>query len=70
MSQFRDALIQAAHLIADAFERDAAMREAAPDHAKPTRRAPSRRPPQVNAPVSDIDAARAERQLRKAGILR
>lgn len=67
MSAIREALVQAALLIADAIERDST----APSPASTKRRVKRARVRTVDAParpVSEVDAARARRLLAEKGI--
>ena len=67
-AKLRDALVQAAHLIADAIE---AEREGAPEPKrkpmKTRRRCRSPRQP-TGRPMSELDVARAREAARRAGI--
>lgn len=69
MSNLRQALIQAAHLIADAIESDnggapESVKKPVPPKKRRQNRAPYR---PINAP-NDIDVARVKAIARKAGI--
>ncbi len=68
MSALRSALVQAAHLIADALE--LSRRETDPNTPPPpeTKRKQCRKPYRPSAPPSDVDVARAVKAARKAGI--
>lgn len=69
MSALRSALVQAAHLIADALE--LSQPESAPDPPPSTpgpKRKQTRKPYRPTTPPSDLDVARAVRAARKAGI--
>ena len=65
-SKIREALVNAAHLIADAFEADGSDPGA---RASKRRRRRERLPARMHLPVSELDRKRAQRELERLGYL-
>ncbi len=68
MSSLRSALVQAAHLIADALELAKCEPEADRKAPEPLKRKRTRKPYRPTTPPSELDVARAVKAARKAGI--